>query len=62
MRKTLALVAHDSKKEDLVRLVKAHKENLVKLDLVATRGTGQAILARAGLAVTLVQRGPNGGD
>jgi methylglyoxal synthase len=62
MRKTLALVAHDSKKEDLVRLVKAHKESLAELDLVATRGTGQAVLARAGLAVTLVQSGPNGGD
>jgi methylglyoxal synthase len=62
MRKTLALVAHDSKKEDMVRLVKAHKENLAKLDLVATRGTGQAIQARAGLPVTLVQSGPNGGD
>ncbi|MCK4354299.1 MAG: methylglyoxal synthase [Dehalococcoidia bacterium] len=62
MRKTLALVAHDSKKEDMVRLVKAHKENLAGLDLVATRGTGQAIQARAGLAVTLVQSGPNGGD
>ena len=36
----LALIAHDSKKEDMVRLVKAHKENLAELDLVATRGTG----------------------
>lgn len=62
MRKTLALVAHDAKKEDMVRLVKAHKENLAELDLVATRGTGQAIQARAGLAVTLVQSGPLGGD
>jgi len=62
MRKTLALVAHDSKKEDMVRLVKAHKEKLAELDLVATRGTGQAILARAGLAVTLMQSGPHGGD
>jgi len=62
MQKTLALVAHDSKKEDMVRLVKANKEKLAELDLVATRGTGQAILARAGLPVTLVQSGPHGGD
>jgi methylglyoxal synthase len=62
MRKTLALVAHDSKKENMVRLAKAHKENLTELDLVATRGTGQAIQARAGLAVTLMQSGPHGGD
>jgi methylglyoxal synthase len=62
MRRTLALIAHDSKKEDMVRLIKAHKGNLVEVDLVATRGTGQAIQARTGLAVTLVQSGPNGGD
>ena len=35
MRKTLALVAHDSKKEDMVQLVKAHKESMAELDLVA---------------------------
>jgi methylglyoxal synthase len=58
----LALVAHDSKKEDIVQLVKAHKENLAELDLVVTRGTGQAIKARAGLPVTLLQSGPHGGD
>jgi methylglyoxal synthase len=58
----LALIAHDSKKEDMVQLVKAHKENLAELDLVATRGTGQAIQARVGLPVTLVQTGPHGGD
>jgi len=62
MRKTLALVAHDSKKEGMVRLVKAHKENLAGLDLVATRGTGQAVQARTGLPVTFVQSGPHGGD
>ena len=62
MRKILALVAHDSKKENMVRLVKAHKENLAELDLVATRGTGQVIQARAGLAVTLVESGSHGGD
>ncbi len=59
---TLALVAHDLKKEDMVRLVKAHKENLVELTLFATRGTGQAIQARVGLPVTLLQSGPHGGD
>ena len=58
----LALVAHDSKKEDMIRLVKAHKENLAEFELVATRGTGQVIQARAGLPVTLVQSGPHGGD
>lgn len=59
---TLALIAHDSKKEDLVQLVKGHKEELAELNLVATRGTGQIIERRSGLLVTLLRSGPHGGD
>jgi methylglyoxal synthase len=62
MRKTLALVAHDAKKDDLVHLVKAHKEELAKVDLVATRSTGKLMQERTGLPVTLLQSGPLGGD
>ena len=59
---TIALVAHDSRKEDMVQLVKAHSENVAKLGLVATRSTGQLVQERAKLPVTLVQSGPLGGD
>ncbi|MDP2931699.1 MAG: methylglyoxal synthase [Chloroflexota bacterium] len=62
MRKTLALVAHDSKKDDMVQLVKVHKEELAEVDLVATRSTGQLIQERTGLPVTLLQSGSLGGD
>lgn len=62
MRKVLALVAHDSKKDDMVQLVKAHREQLVDIDLVATRGTGQLIQELTGLPVRLIQSGPLGGD
>ncbi|NWF77537.1 MAG: methylglyoxal synthase, partial [Chloroflexi bacterium] len=62
MRKTLALVAHDSRKDEMVQLVKAHKEELAEVDLVATRSTGQLIQERAGLPVMLLQSGPLGGD
>ncbi len=62
MRKTLALVAHDAKKEEMVQLVKAHKEELCEIDLIATRSTGQTIKERAGLQVMLLQSGPLGGD
>ena len=58
----LALIAHDSKKEDMTLLVKAHREKLAQLDLVATRSTGKLIEARAGLPVTLMESGPRGGD
>lgn len=62
MRKVLALVAHDGKKDDIVRLVKAHKEELAGVDLIATRSTGQLVKGRVGLPVTLLQSGPMGGD
>ena len=59
---TLALIAHDAKKEDMVQLVKAHKDELTKVDLVATRSTGQLVMGRTRLPVTLMQSGPLGGD
>jgi methylglyoxal synthase len=59
---TLALIAHDAKKEDMVRLAKEHAEELVCFELVATRSTGQLIQERTGLPVTLMQSGPFGGD
>jgi len=62
MRKALALVAHDAKKEDMVQLLKAHKEELAELDLIATQSTGRLIRGRTGLPVTLLQSGPLGGD
>jgi methylglyoxal synthase len=62
MRKVLALVSHDAKKEDMVQLVKAHKEELAELDLIATQSTGQLIQGRTGLPVILLQSGPLGGD
>lgn len=62
IKPVLALIAHDIKKEDMVLLVKAHKEPLTDVDLLATRGTGQIIQARTGLPVTIMQSGPLGGD
>ena len=59
---TLALIAHDAKKEDMIRLAKQHVEKLVCLALVATRSTGQLIRERTGLSVKLMQSGPLGGD
>lgn len=59
---TLALIGHDSKKEDLVQLVKGHREELTEIELVATRATGRLIQSRAGLPVKLMQSGTLGGD
>ena len=59
---TLALIAHDSKKDDMVQLVKAHIEDLADFNLLATRSTGQLVNARTNLPITLMQSGPMGGD
>lgn len=59
---TLALVAHDSKKETMVQLVKVHRERLAELNLVATRSTGRLIQENTGLPVRLLESGPLGGD
>ncbi|MCL0053291.1 methylglyoxal synthase [Dehalococcoidales bacterium] len=61
-RLALALIAHDSKKEDMTCLAKAHQRELAELELVATRSTGQVIQSRVGLPVTLMKSGPHGGD
>jgi methylglyoxal synthase len=59
---TIALVAHDAKKEAMVELVKRNSEKLSKLNLVATKTTGQNIMEKTGIPVTLLQSGPMGGD
>ena len=59
---TLALIAHDSKKEAMISLVKAHREELTEIDLVATKNTGELVQSRTGLAVNLLESGLRGGD
>jgi methylglyoxal synthase len=59
---TLALIAHDNKKTEMVDLVKQHSDKLSSFNLVATHSTGKLVQAGTGLAVTLVQSGPLGGD
>ena len=63
MRKnTIALIAHDAKKDDMVAFIKAHKTELTDFLLIATKNTGQLIHERTGLPVQLLQSGPLGGD
>jgi methylglyoxal synthase len=59
---SLAMIAHDSKKEEMISLVKAHREELPAIELFATRNTGQVIQSNTKLPVTLMQSGPKGGD
>ncbi len=59
---TLALIAHDRKKEELADFAFEHRAALSRFHLVATRGTGSLIKRRTGLTLHLLEAGPAGGD
>jgi len=59
--KTIALIAHDGKKAEMVTFVKNNRHLLKKFHLVATGTTGKYV-EEAGLKVKKCQRGPYGGD
>ena len=60
--KTLALIAHDGKKADMVAFALSNKEVLQKYDLVATKTTGQLLIEKCDLNVRQMLSGPLGGD
>lgn len=60
--KTIALVAHDHKKDELLRWVKKHKAILSQHQLIATGTTGKLIENEIGVEVKRVMSGPLGGD
>jgi len=60
--KTLALIAHDRKKQEMLAFVRANQDLLAKYDLIATATTGTLIADNTSLAVTKYLSGPLGGD
>lgn len=60
--KSLALVAHDQKKEQLIAWVKTHEAALREFDLFATGTTGGRVNAETSLTVKPLMSGPLGGD
>ena len=62
-RPTIALVAHDQKKDDIVAFAARHSDILRRCRLVATGTTGSRIAdAHPGLSVQRLRSGPLGGD
>lgn len=59
--KTLALIAHDGKKAEMVAFMKDHLTQIRHFKLVATGTTGKHVAA-AGLKVRCMASGPLGGD
>jgi methylglyoxal synthase len=61
-QKTLALIAHDGKKADMVAFAMQHREQLQQYNLVATASTGRLLEEKCGLTIKKVLSGPIGGD
>jgi methylglyoxal synthase len=61
-RHTIALVAHDHKKDLLIEWAKNNKERLSRHSLVATGTTGRMLTEFVGLDVKCLKSGPLGGD
>jgi methylglyoxal synthase len=60
--RTLALIAHDAKKDDLVAFARRHRDDLTRFALLATGTTGARVHEATGLEVETVRSGPLGGD
>lgn len=60
--KTVALIAHDRKKQEILRFVQDHLEILAKQKLIATATTGRLIRENTCLEITSYLSGPMGGD
>lgn len=59
---TLALIAHDNKKVDLVAWATFNRAALSLFDLVATGHTAHLVHTKVGLPVQALLSGPQGGD
>jgi len=60
--KTIALVAHDNKKQDIVEWCDFNKGTLSRYCLYATGTTGKRIMENTDLKINLLKSGPQGGD
>ena len=60
--KTIALVAHDNMKKDLIEWATFNKGTLLNYEIYSTGTTGKLIEERTGLEVSKLKSGPLGGD
>ncbi len=62
MKKRIALIAHNEKKDDMIELASEHADLLRQCVLVATGTTGKRLSEEVGLNVERKLSGPFGGD
>ena len=61
-KKSIALIAHDSKKDELLEWAKFNRKVLETHSLYSTGRTGSILASKLGLDVTILESGPLGGD
>jgi len=59
---TIAIIAHDGKKADMVAFATFNRDRLLQFRLLATESTGKLLRDKVGLDVELLLPGPLGGD
>ncbi|WP_266206101.1 methylglyoxal synthase [Pontibacter kalidii] len=62
MKTTIALIAHNQKKTELLNWAKVHREELVKHELIGTSNTSKLLNDMLELDVKPFGHGPSGGD
>ena len=62
MARTIALIAHDRQRNDMVDFAFRHQPLLSRYQLIATEETGKRIIEATSLAVELLAAGSLGGD
>ena len=60
--KTIAIIAHDGKKADMVAFATFNREKLADYHILATGTTGRLLHDKVGLEVEALLSGPLGGD
>ncbi len=58
----IALIAHDKKKDDMIKLAIKYQETLAQHELFATGTTGTLVMGETGLKIKRMKSGPLGGD
>jgi len=61
-QRTIALIAHDGKKADMVAFATFNRDKLASFNLIATATTGRLLTEKVGLDIKCMNSGPLGGD
>lgn len=60
--KTIALIAHDGKKQEMIAFAREYSDVLTRFNLIGTGTTGGLVQENTGLRVEKMLSGPVGGD